>query len=144
MGWHQLPCSNLYIGQQHPITVYRTVFFFVRCSGVECLYRCSCYYFLDRIIFHHEFHHDSCDYQCDYCGHSLLFELHFRLSVTKQFWFCKCTTHWMFPPLDIIYIGLNMLRSDSFMSCLHSLLGYSTREFHALKLIVLAAFGAVV
>ena len=31
----------------------------------------------------------------------------------------------------------------SFMSCLHSLLGYSTGEFQALQLIVLAAFGAV-
>ena len=40
-------------------------------------------------------------------------------------------------------IGLNMFPLDSFMSCLHSLLGYSTREFHALQLIVLAAFGAV-
>ena len=29
------------------------------------------------------------------------------------------------------------------MSCLHSLLGYSTEEFQALQLIVLAAFGAV-
>ena len=33
-------------------------------------------------------------------------------------------------------IGLNMLPSDSFMSCLHSLLGYSTGEFQALQLIV--------
>ena len=32
---------------------------------------------------------------------------------------------------------------DSLMSCLHSLLGYSTGEFQALQLIVLAAFGAV-
>ena len=30
-----------------------------------------------------------------------------------------------------------------FMSCLHSLVGYSTGEFQALQLIVLAAFGAV-
>ena len=29
------------------------------------------------------------------------------------------------------------------MSCLHSLPGYSTGEFQALQLIVLAAFGAV-
>ena len=40
-------------------------------------------------------------------------------------------------------IGLNMFPLDSFMSCLHSLLGYSTGEFQALQLIVLAAFGAV-
>ena len=24
--------------------------------------RYSCHYFLDRILFHHDFHHDSCDY----------------------------------------------------------------------------------
>ena len=40
-------------------------------------------------------------------------------------------------------IGLNMFSLDSFMSCLHSLLGYFTGEFYALQLIVLAAFGAV-
>ena len=40
-------------------------------------------------------------------------------------------------------IGLKMLPSDSFTACLHSLLGYSTGEFQALQLIVLAAFGAV-
>ena len=39
-------------------------------------------------------------------------------------------------------IGLNILPSDSLMSCLHSFLGYST-EFQALQLIVHAAFGAV-
>ena len=35
-------------------------------------------------------------------GHSLLFELHARLIVTKWFYFCKCTTPWMFPPLDLL------------------------------------------
>ena len=40
-------------------------------------------------------------------------------------------------------IGLNMFPLDSFMSCLHYLLGYSTGEFQDLQLIVLAAFGAV-
>ena len=40
-------------------------------------------------------------------------------------------------------IGLNMLPSDAFMSCLHSLLGYSTGEFQALQLIVLVTFDAV-
>ena len=40
-------------------------------------------------------------------------------------------------------IGLYMFSLDSFMSCLHSLLGYSTGEFQVLQLIVLAAFGIV-
>ena len=50
-----------------------------------------------------------------------------------------CFRPWTFS----LNIGLNMLPLDSFMSCLHSLLGYSTGEFQALQLIVLAAFGAV-
>ena len=36
-----------------------------------------------------------------------------------------------------------MFPLESFMSYLHSLLGYSTGEFQDLQLIVLAAFGAV-
>ena len=31
--------------------------------------RCSCSYFLDRILYHHDFHHDSCDYHWDFYGH---------------------------------------------------------------------------
>ena len=49
-----------------------------------------------------------------------------------------CFRPWTFS----LNIGLNMLPSDSFVSCLHSLLGYSTGEFHALQLIVLVAFDA--
>ena len=44
--------------------------------------------------------------------------------------------------LDIL-LEYWMLPSDSFMSCLHSLLGYSTGGVQALQLIVLAAFGAL-
>ena len=50
-----------------------------------------------------------------------------------------CFRPWTFS----LNIGLNMLPLDSFMSCLQSVLGYSTWEFQALQLIVLAAFGAV-
>ena len=50
----------------------------------------------------------------------------------------------MFPPVDILLeYGIELFPLDSFMSCLHSLLGYSTGEFQALQLIVFAAFGAV-
>ena len=31
--------------------------------------RYSCHYFLDIILFHHDFHHDSCDYHLDFYGH---------------------------------------------------------------------------
>ena len=50
-----------------------------------------------------------------------------------------CFRPWTFS----LNIGLNMLPSDPFMSCLHSLLGYSTGDFQALQLIVLTVFVAV-
>ena len=50
-----------------------------------------------------------------------------------------CFRPWTFS----LNIGLNMFPLDSLMSCLHSLLGYSTGEFQALQLIVLVAFGGV-
>ena len=40
-------------------------------------------------------------------------------------------------------IGFNMFPLDSFMSCLHSLLGYFAGEFQALQLIICVAFGSV-
>ena len=40
-------------------------------------------------------------------------------------------------------IGFNMVPSDPFMSHLATQLGYSAGEFHAVQLIVLAAFGVV-
>ena len=58
-------------------------------------------------------------------------------SANAQLLGCFCL--WTFS----LNIGLNMFPLDSFMSCLHSQLGYSIGEFQALQLIVLAAFGAV-
>ena len=52
----------------------------------------------------------------------------------------------MFPPLDILIwlnIGLNMLHSSSFMSCLDILPRYAAGGFHALQMIVLDVLGAV-
>ena len=31
--------------------------------------RYTCYYFLDMILFHHDFHHDCCDSHWDFYGH---------------------------------------------------------------------------
>ena len=42
-----------------------------------------------------------------------------------------------------VVTNMGFLPSDSFMSCLSSLLRYSTGEFQALQLIVLSAVGAV-
>ena len=52
----------------HHRIAYRTVFWV---NGVLVLnvIRCSCRYFLDRILFHRDFHHDSCDYHSDFYGH---------------------------------------------------------------------------
>ena len=50
---------------------------------------------------------------------------------------------YMFSPLDVPKYWIVHVSLDSFMSCLHSLLGYSTKEFQALQPIVLAVFGAV-
>ena len=50
-----------------------------------------------------------------------------------------CFCPWAFS----LNIELNMFLWDSIMSCLHSLLGYSTGEFQVLQLIVLVAFSAV-
>ena len=50
----------------------------------------------------------------------------------------------MFPALDILNeYSIEHVTFDSFMPCLHSKLGYSTGEFHALQPMVLAASGAV-
>ena len=89
--------------------------------------RCFCYYILDRIFFHHAFHHDDCDYHWDFYGHSLLFDLHFRLSVTKYFWFCKGTTPWMFPPLDILLE--NWIEHVTF-GLLYVMFTFPTRTFY--------------
>ena len=50
-----------------------------------------------------------------------------------------CFCPWAFS----LNIGLSMFALDSFMSYLHSLLGYSTGKSQAMQLIVIAAFGAV-
>ena len=50
-----------------------------------------------------------------------------------------CFCHWTF----FENIGFNTVLTDPFMSHLATQLGYSTGEFQALQLIVLAAFGVV-
>ena len=50
------------------------LFLGVCCSCVECHYMLF-YYLHDRVLFHHDFHHDSCDYYWDYYGHSFDFLL---------------------------------------------------------------------
>ena len=63
--------------------------------------------------------------------------LSYSLSANAHLPGCFCP--WTF----LLNIELNMLPPDSFVSCLDSLQGYSTGEFHALQLIVLAVSSAV-
>ena len=131
---------TLCIGRLHPITVYRTGFW-VWVILILIVIRCSFCYFLDRNLFNHDFHHDNCD--CDFYGHSVLLNYNFRLSViissdSANAQHPRCFCPWQFS----LNIGFTMLPSDSFMSCVYSLLGYSTGKFQALLLKVLTAFGA--
>ena len=116
------------MSQQHPITIYRTGLWFAL-FWCWLLLGAVVYCYLDIILFHHGFYHDSCDYYWDLYGHYLLFNYTFRLSVTKQFWICKCATPWMPRWFRLwifsLNIGLNMLHSDSFMSFCHSDIFYS-------------------
>ena len=67
--------------------------------------------------------------------HWILF-LRVQLTIAQHWciWSNADPIHWR------IYAAL---LGDEFMSCLHSLLGYSAREFQASQLSVLAVFGAV-
>ena len=58
---------NWSMAPHHPIA-YRTGFC-VCVIPVLNVIRCACHYFLDKILFHHDFHHDSCDYHWDFNGH---------------------------------------------------------------------------
>ena len=121
------------IGQQHPITIYRTVF----CACVVLVLsviRCSCYYFLDIILFYH----DSLNYHWD------VMAIHYFLNYSLGFLSlsnsgsANAQLPGCFRQLDILLKYLiEYVPSDSFMSCLHSLLGYSTGEFQPLHLISL-------
>ena len=106
--------------------------------------RYSCHYFLDRILFIMIFIMIAMTITGIFMAinYLLIYTLGFLYisnsgSANAQHPGCFCP--WTFS----LNIGLNMFPLDSFMSCLHSLLGYSTGEFQALQLIVLVAFGAV-
>ena len=58
-------------------------------------------------------------------------------------WVSKINSLDVYTPVYSLNIGLNLLPSESFMQCLHFLLGYFVREFQILQLIVLAAFVVV-
>ena len=98
MVWIYEPCDIVqWSAAPHHSIAYRTVFWVCVVLVLNEIW-CSCQYSLDIILFHHGFYHDSCDYRWNFCGHLLPLDLHFRL-----LYICKCTTPWMFPPLDILH-----------------------------------------
>ena len=96
-----------------------------------------------RILFHHDFYHDSRDFgifmAIDYPLIYNLGFLYLSSSGSADAQLPGCFRPWTFS----LNIELNMLTFDSFVLCLHPLLGYSTVKFQALQPIVLAAFGVV-
>ena len=87
------------------------------------------------------FHHDDCDYSDFYDPTYWFWPIHLGFlwlgsSGSAATYLPLC----FFPWTVSLNIGLNMLRSDSFTSCLDSLLRYFTREFQAMQLAVLLCF----
>ena len=98
--------------------------------------RCSCHYFLDyRILFHHDFHHDSCTIIGIFMAinYLLIYTLGFLYVSSSGSANAKLPGYFR-PWTFSLNSGLNMFPVGSFMSYLHSLLGYSTGEFQALQL----------
>ena len=87
--WHWLAAP-------HHCIAYRTVFW-VRVVLVLNAIRCSCHHFLDKIIFLHDFHHDSCDYFMA-INNILIYSLGFLYISSAR----SSNVPWMFPPLDIL------------------------------------------
>ena len=133
---HWSAAPNIRIANRTGFSVYVVV--------VLNVIRYSCHYFLNIIRFHYDFHHDSCDYHWDFMAvnYFLIYTLGFLYisnSGSANAQLPGCFYPWIFS----LNIGLNTFPLDSFMSCLHSLLGYSTGEFQALQVTVLAKFRAV-
>ena len=127
----------LCIGQLHPTTVYRT--------GLVCaLFWCCvslCVPFTNSLIAY-----TAQSWWLQLLGilfpWLFIWSYIFRLSETRSCGFCKYAPPWMFLPLDILfeYWIEHVVPSDSFMSCLDSLLGYSTGKFQVLQVIVFVVF----
>ena len=127
---------TLYIGQQHPITVYRIVSWVcvVLVLSAHVIISLIEFYFIKILIMI-----VVTIFWIFIAIHYVLGFLSLSISGSANAQLSGC-----FRPSEFsLNFGLNMLTSDSFMSCLHSLLGFSQVEFQALQLIFLAAFSAV-
>ena len=124
---------------------------FVVKIDIIIVYKCQyggCHSFLDRILFHHDFIIIFIMIVVTFIG--IFMAINYLLIYTLGFLYKSsygsanaqlpgCCRPWTFS----LNSGLNIFPLDSFMSCLHFLLGCSAGEFQDLQLIVLAAFGAV-
>ena len=63
--------------------------------------RCSCYYFLDRILFHHDFH-DSCAYHWDFMAINYFVNYTVGFLYLSSSGFANAQLPCFFPPLDIL------------------------------------------
>ena len=66
VNWYLWHCTL--ISSTHNRIANRTGFW-VYVVIVLNVIRYCCHHFLDRIIFHHDFHHESCDYHWEFYGH---------------------------------------------------------------------------
>ena len=127
--------------RMHLITVYRTVFWGVRCSVVE-------WPFVDiftTITISVLFRHDNYGYYWDvYVHYYLLWTTALGLVTPGNIGSAILHPRGCFCPWTFFKnIGFNTLLSDPFMSNSYSQLGYSTGDGQALQLIVLAVLGAL-
>ena len=92
---------TLHIGQLHPITLYSTVCWVCPVLALSVI-MCSLYYFLERVLFHHDFHHDDCDNHWDIYGYSFHFQLHIWAFCNWVVLVLQMHNSLVFPPLDIL------------------------------------------
>ena len=129
----QRGCRSILV-KLHPIMVCRTVFENVR-------FLC----WMPIVVF---FSFTSCVFIYDNKTNTeMLVTIGIRLKQhfgARYFAFCNLSPTVMFCPWTFFQnIGFDMVPSDPFMSHPDTQLGYSTGEFQALQLIVIAAFGVV-
>ena len=137
MVWVYVPCDIVHWSAvPHQCIAYRTVFGVCVVLMLNVI-RCSCHYFLDRIVFHHVLIMTVVTITgifmaINYLLISMLGFLYISSSGSANAQLPGCFRPWTLS----LNIGLTMFPFDSFMSCLHSLLGHSTGQFQALQLIL--------
>ena len=126
----QRECHSVLV-KLHPITFYRGV----RDSWSECHFFCFLW-FTNYVLLFDKNRRLGCLWHLVFVYNNILI-IGIWCSTIPHLPGCFCP--WTF----FENIGFNTVLTDPFMSHLATQLGYSAGEFHALQLIVLAAFGFV-